>query len=82
MLTKSWRKVCKSVLLEDVSVVLLDELAPEAALSAATRLLKSDFNVLSALSVEEVEEVEEVEDVDELSPNCEINCCSSLLKVE
>ena len=82
LLSRSWRKVCKSVLLEDaplVLVVLLDEPSPEAALSAETTSLKSDSSVLRMLSVEEVV------DADELSepvPNCEISCSSLLVKLE
>jgi len=79
LLSRSWRKVCKSVLPEDVLLVLVDELLPEAASSAETRLLKSDCSVLRVVFVEEVEEE------DELSVevcNCEINCSSLLLRLE
>jgi hypothetical protein len=87
--SRSWRKVCKSELVVDVLEVLevlLDEVPSEAALSAETRLLKSDLSVLSALSVEEVEEAEEVEaDVDEVEEealNSEISCCKPVVKLE
>jgi hypothetical protein len=91
LLNRSWRKVCKSVLLVEVLLVpvvlvellvllvLLDELSLEAALSAETTLLKSDCNVLNASSVEEVEDEDELP---ELAPNCEINCSSLVWKVE
>lgn len=62
-----------------VSVVLLDELPPETALSAEIRLLKSDFSVLRELSVEEAEDEDALL---ELFPNAEISCSTWLLKVE
>ncbi len=84
--SRSFRKVCKSVLSVDVLLevlvvllVLLDEVLPEAALSAETRLLKSDFSVLRALSLEEVEDVDELL---EPPPNCEISCSTALVKFE
>ena len=85
LLSRSWRKVCKSVLPVDVPLVLLvlevllDEFCPEAALSAETRLLKSDFSVLRVLSVEVVEDVDELS---ESAPNCEISCSSLVVKLE
>jgi hypothetical protein len=83
LLSRSWRKVSKSVLPVDVLLVLLlvllDEPSPEAALSAETRLLKSDCSVLRLLFVEDVEDVDELS---ELAPNCEINCSSLLEKFE
>ena len=87
LLSRSWRKVCKSVpvdvlLVELVLLVLLDELPPEAFLSAETRLLKSDSSVLRVLFVEEDEDVEDVDELPELSPSSEINCSSLLVKFE
>jgi ABC-type cobalamin transport system permease subunit len=60
------------VLVDDVLLVLLvllvlvapDELSPEAAWSAETRLLKSDLRVVRVLSVEEVEELDELSEPD------------------
>lgn len=69
--SRSWKKVCRVVLLLDVLFVALcvlpdvvfatlDALLPELAWIAETRLLKSDCRVPRVLFVEEVEEVEEV----------------------
>ncbi len=79
LLTRSWRKVCKSVLLAEVLVELPDELLVDTDLSAETRLLKSDFSVLRALSFEEVEDVDELS---ELVPNSDISCSNLLVKFE
>ncbi len=72
--SRSWRKVCRAVLLLDVLFVLFEVLCvlpdvlfaalaallPEVPWIAETRLLKSDCSVPKVLFVEEVEEVEEV----------------------
>ena len=72
--SRSWRKVCRVVLLLDVLfvlsevvcvppdalLVLLDALLPEVPWIVETRLLKSDCSVLRVLFVEEVEAVEEL----------------------
>jgi hypothetical protein len=89
---RSLRKVSRSELVPDVPVVLLDvldvldvlldELLPEAAWIADTRLLKSDFSVSRVLSVEDVDEVEEVDEVDEVPPNSEIRFSIVLAKLE
>jgi hypothetical protein len=89
---RSLRKVSRLELVPDVSVVLLDELVvlldellPEAVWIADTRLLKSDFSVLRALSVEEVDEVDEVDEVEEVeeeAPNSEIRFSILLAKLE
>ena len=82
LLSRSWRKVCKSVLLEDVPLVLvvpLDVPSLEAVLSAETTSLKSDSSVVRVLSVEEVADVDELS---EPAPNCEISCSSLLVKLE
>jgi len=67
--SRSWRKVCRVVLLlldvlfevlcvlPDVVFATLDALLPEVAWIAETRLLKSDCRVLRVLFVEDVEGV-------------------------
>jgi hypothetical protein len=88
---RSLRNVSRSVLTEDVLLVLsvlsvllvlLDELLAEAPSIAETRLLKSVFNVLRLLSAEEVEEAEEVPELLELAVKSEISASSLLEKVE
>ncbi len=67
------------MLLAEVLVELPDELLVDTDLSAETRLLKSDFSVLRALSFEEVEDVDELS---ELVPNSDISCSNLLVKFE